>query len=133
VLAGVVMLIGVHVSILRVAAPAYDLHAMSARIAEIQAAGHPVAHVGKYHSQFHFLGRLVQPLQQLTPIPKQVLAWARKHPDGYLVLYYDQWPQPLPRENAEFTQDYRGDPADLALWSVEKLLAAQALSRDAIR
>lgn len=125
-LAGGVALAGVHASVLRVAAPAYDLHALSARIAALQAAGRPVAHVGKYHNQFHFLGRLRQPLEVLTSTPEDVLAWARRHPDGYLVLYYDQWPQavPLPRAEAEYTQDFRGDPDDLALWSAEKLLAA---------
>lgn len=123
-LAGVVVLVGIHACVLRVAAPAYDLHAMSAHIAAIQAAHRPVLHVGKYHGQFHFLGRLEHPLGELPPIPEQVLAWARMHPDGYLVLYYDQWPRPLLRENAEFTQDFRGDPGDLALWSAEKLLAA---------
>ncbi|MBI5461762.1 MAG: glycosyltransferase family 39 protein [Gammaproteobacteria bacterium] len=124
-LAGVATIIGVHLSVLRVAAPAYDLHAMSARIAALQAAGHKVAHVGKYHGQFHFLGRLKRPLKEISPIRKRVLAWARKHPDDYLVLYYDQWPWPLSRTQAEYTQDYRGDPDDLALWSAKKFLAAQ--------
>lgn len=124
-LAGVLVIVGVHLSVLRVAAPAYDLHALSVRIAALQAAGHPIAHLGKYHGQFHFFGRLQRPLTEITPIPKRVLAWARKHPDGYLVLYYDQWPRPLPRADAEYTQDYRGDPADLALWSAKKLLAVQ--------
>ncbi|MBI5039927.1 MAG: hypothetical protein HZB57_01555, partial [Gammaproteobacteria bacterium] len=124
-LAGVLAIVGIHLSVLRVAAPAYDLHEMSVRIAAIQAAGHPVAHLGKYHSQFHFFGRLKRPLKEIAPIPKRVLGWARKHPDGYLVLYYDQWPQPLPHADAEYTQDFRGDPADLALWSAKKLLAVQ--------
>jgi hypothetical protein len=124
-LAGVLAIVGLHLSIVRVAAPAYDMHVMSARIADIQAAGHRVAHIGNYHSQFHFLGRLQQPLKELPPIPAQVLAWARTYPDSYLVLYYDKWPQPLPHAAAEYTQDYRGDPDDMALWSAKKLLAAQ--------
>lgn len=126
-LAGVLMLVGMHASILRVAAPAYDLHELSTRIAALQAAGHPVAHLGKYHGQFHFLGRLQEPLEEIVPTRKQVLGWTRKHPDGYLVVYYDQWPKALalPRAEAEYTQDFRGDPGDLALWSVKKILAVQ--------
>lgn len=123
--AGVLALVAVHGSLLRAAAPAYDLRAISQRIAALQAAGHEVAHVGKYHGQFHFVGRLQRPLPEIVPAPKQVLAWARRHPDDYLVLYYDHWQTPLRRELAAYTQDFRGDADDLALWSAREFLAAQ--------
>ena len=120
-LAGVALLVGLHVSVLRVAAPAYDLRAFAARLAELQAAGHPVAHVGKYHGQFHFPGRLRAPLAVIDP--PAVADWARAHPDGYLVLYCDQMPAPC--AGGELLQDYRGDADDLALWAAGKWLAAQ--------
>jgi 4-amino-4-deoxy-L-arabinose transferase-like glycosyltransferase len=120
-LAGLVLLGGLHIAVLRAAAPAYDLRAISERLAQLQAEQRPIAHVGKYHSQFHFLGRLREPLEAITP--PEALDWARAHPDGYLVVYFDIWPGP--REGAEYIQDYRGDPADLALWSAEKLLAVR--------
>lgn len=119
-LAGVVLIGGLHIAVLRVAAPAYDLRAISARIAALQAEQRPIAHVGKYHSQFHFLGRLREPLEVIAP--DEVLDWAAAHPQGYLVVYFDIWPGP--REGAEHLQDYRGDSDDLALWSAAKLLAA---------
>ncbi|HEY9198447.1 MAG TPA: glycosyltransferase family 39 protein [Gammaproteobacteria bacterium] len=124
-LAGIVGVIGMHWSLLHAAAPAYDLHPMSARIGALQAAGHPVAHGGNYHSQFHFLGRLRQPLEVIAANRKQILAWGRRHPDGYLVLYADQWPARLRRPEPEFVQDYRGDSRGLELWSAKKILAAQ--------
>lgn len=120
-LAGAVLLVGLHVSVLRVAAPAYDLRAFGARLAELQAAGHPVAHVGKYHGQFHFPGRLRAPLTVIGP--PAAADWARAHPDGYLVLYCDQMPGPC--ASGERVQDYRGDADDLALWAAGKWLAAQ--------
>ena len=123
-LAGVLAIVGLHLSVLRVAAPAYDLHEMSARIAALQKARHRVLYVGKYHDQFQFLGRLKRPLRELPPNPQRVLQWAQKNPDGYLVLFYDQWPKPLPRAQAEYSQDYRGDRDDMALWSARKLVAA---------
>jgi 4-amino-4-deoxy-L-arabinose transferase-like glycosyltransferase len=120
-LAGAVLLVGLHVSVLRVAAPAYDLRAFGARLAELQAAGHPVAHVGKYHGQFHFPGRLRAPLTVIGP--PAAADWARAHPDGYLVLYCDQMPGPC--AGGERVQDYRGDADDLALWAAGQWLAAQ--------
>ncbi|MFA7594691.1 MAG: glycosyltransferase family 39 protein, partial [Thiohalobacteraceae bacterium] len=120
-LAGVVLLVGLHVAVLRVAAPAYDLRAFSLRLGELQAAGHPVAHVGKYHGQFHFLGRLRAPLTVIDAAA--AMGWARTHPDGYLVLYCDQMPEPC--SGGELLQDYRGDADDLVLWAAGKWLAAQ--------
>ena len=124
-LASVLVIVALHISVLRAAAPAYDLRGMSQRVAALQAAGHRVAHVGKYHGQFHFLGRLRRPLKELPAVQKRVLAWAQRHPKGYLVLYYDRWPWPLPRERAEYTQDFRGDTDDMALWSAKEFIAAQ--------
>ncbi len=123
-LSGVLVIVGVHLSVLRVVAPAYDLHEMSARIAALQKARHRVAYVGRYHDQFQFLGRLKRPLIEIPAVPRRVLQWARRHPDDYLVLLYDQWSTPLPREQAEYSQDYRGDRDNMALWSARKLVAA---------
>ena len=120
-LASLVLIGGVHLTVLRAAGPAYDLRTISGRLAELQADQRPIAHVGKYHNQFHFLGRLREPLQVISP--PDALDWARAHPDGYLVVYFNIWPGP--REGAEYIQDYRGDADDLSLWSAEKLLAAR--------
>lgn len=121
-LAGAVLLVALHLTLLHTAAPAYDLRGFSARLGELQAARHPIAHVGKYHAQFHFLGRLREPLAEIQV--KDARRWARAHPDGYLIIYCDQWPG-WPCAAGEQVQDYRGDADDLALWPAEKFLAAQ--------
>ena len=66
-------------------------------------------------------------MEELRPHREEIVEWVRRHPDGYLVLYYDNWPIDwrLPRAEAEYAQDYRGDFHDLALWSAQKLSAAQ--------
>ncbi len=82
-----VYLIGVaHLGVLRTGAHAYDLREVSALIARAQAAGHAVANLAIYHGQFHFYGRLDQPLE--VTFPSRAGVWGRKNPDGYLVAYY---------------------------------------------
>ncbi|WP_409421408.1 glycosyltransferase family 39 protein [Pseudaeromonas sp. ZJS20] len=62
----------------------YDLTPMARVVVAAQQAGQPVAHLGKYHDQFRYLGRGEQPLTVLDP--PQVAAWFADHPDGLLVL-----------------------------------------------
>jgi hypothetical protein len=121
-IACVLVVIGLHLTVLRTAAPAYDLTAFSQRLAELQAAHHPIANVNKYHGQFQFLGRLRTPIEQVDM--REATAWANAHPDGYLVVYRNDWPD-LSHEGAELVQDFRGDPDDLTLWSAAKWIAAQ--------
>ncbi len=66
-LVSVMLYVIAHVGIVKVAMQAYDLRPMASHIATVQQQGLPVAHVGKYHNQYHFLGRLEQPLIILRP------------------------------------------------------------------
>jgi hypothetical protein len=89
----------------RVAAPAYDLHDASHQVARLQAAGREVASVTRYHGQFGFYGRLVRPIVQLEA--GEVLSWAARHPDDFLVLTAGDIPESgLPE--ALHVQAYRG-------------------------
>lgn len=97
-------------------APRYRLTAFAERIAAAQAHGAPVAHVGKYHAQFQFLGRLRQPLTILHD--EQLPAWAAAHRDGYVVYPCERWQAAPPGVHA---QPYRGGA--LRLWPV-RLLAS---------
>lgn len=65
---------------------AYDLRAVSHFLGERQAAGSPLAHLGRYHEQFHFYGRLRQPIDAIDP--DKADRWARQHPNGFIVAYY---------------------------------------------
>jgi 4-amino-4-deoxy-L-arabinose transferase-like glycosyltransferase len=65
--------------------PKYDLQPMAQHVAAAQQAGRAVAHVGKYHGEYQFLGRLREPLKVLHG-RAAVLAWAGQQPDGSVVL-----------------------------------------------
>ena len=67
-----------------------ELRAASRYIADLQAAGVPVAHAGLHEGRFHFLGRLRAPLAELEP--DHAVDWARRHPQGRVILYYDRLP-----------------------------------------
>lgn len=90
--------------VFRAGAPAYDLRGASRLIADAQAEGRPVANLAPYHGQFHFYGRLRRPVATLEP--GQAAAWARNHPEGYLVAYYRD--AAVSAGDAVFTQPYRG-------------------------
>lgn len=96
----------------------YDVAAISARIHDAQAAGHPVAHLGWHHGVFEFAGRLVQPVFAFDTLP-EFERWAREHPDGYVVTFYRRF-----RFRAEpvHAQKFRG--GELAMWRVSDALAS---------
>ncbi|MGQ0662358.1 MAG: ArnT family glycosyltransferase [Pseudomonadota bacterium] len=85
--------------------PYYDTAPAAAVLARAEQAGRPIAHVGDYHGQFHFAGRLRRPLSEITA--DDAASWAKRHPDGIVIAYrrddpaaFAEWPL--------FWQVYRG-------------------------
>ena len=105
-LLSVFVIVVVQLGVFRAAAPAYDLRAASEVLARAQQQGRTVAVIDRYHGQFGFYGRLMQPILYIREDSDSVMAWAARHPDAYLVLSYrdrrDDYPQ------AVFSQPYRG-------------------------
>jgi len=60
--------------------------------------------VGKYHGQYHFLGRLQKPFVILTD--SQVNPWLKEHPNGKIIAYYKHKPNP-DKEDILYEQPYR--------------------------
>ncbi|WP_142809159.1 ArnT family glycosyltransferase [Tepidiphilus olei] len=89
----------------RAAAPYYDVRPTSRFIAQAQAEGRPVGFVGKYYDQFHFYGRLTQPIEEISW--SSLHAWAKDHPHGVIIETFANTP---PSEFAApaFQQPYRG-------------------------
>ncbi len=114
--ATVVTLLCVEGAVFPVAGPAYDLHPIARRLAALEAAGLPIAHVGDYQGQFHFLGRLRRPFQVIRA--EQASAWAQEHPEGRIVTYYRAETNP-PFGPPEFTQPFRGQNA--GIWNSSAL------------
>ena len=92
------------------AGPAYDLSRAGQVIAQAQAGGRPVANIGRYHGQFHFHGRLLQPVASL--LREDAGSWSGENPQGLLVAYYDE-PHPL-HPDVLHVQDYRG--GSMVIW-----------------
>jgi 4-amino-4-deoxy-L-arabinose transferase-like glycosyltransferase len=66
----------------------YDTAPPGQKIAELLAEKKAVAFYGsKYHGQFHFTGRLIQPLTIIVD-NKDLTAFASQFPDGYVIVEY---------------------------------------------
>lgn len=57
-----VAVIGLHLAVKPVVLASHDFRAFSERLKEFEDRGHRFVTFGKYHGQFHFLGRLTQPI-----------------------------------------------------------------------
>ena len=84
--ASVVMVVSGYAGVGRIALANYDVAPMAGRLAAVQAQGRPIAHFGKYHGQYQFVGRLQQPLQVIEQ-PQALRRSAVDHPDGVVVAY----------------------------------------------
>jgi hypothetical protein len=84
-LSTIVAVFAVHFSVHRYLA-AQDISAFSHKISSLQQKGILVAHDKKYHDQFHFLGRLHEPIIVLTNKEK-IDKFIQEHPDGMIITY----------------------------------------------
>jgi hypothetical protein len=69
----------------RAAGPSYDVLPVARYLSELETAGRPLAHAGRYHGEYQFAGRLRRPLEVIEP--GDVGSWLSRHPDGYVVVY----------------------------------------------
>lgn len=119
----VALIFFVHAGIFHQLAPAYTVKTLGSRIGVLQRAGKKVAHISDYDDQYHFAGRLTQPLTIIHNY-RQLKKWANLYPDGYVIIYY-KTDTDIPKKGAEYTQLYRGKK--VALWKVEKFIQKLAL------
>ena len=110
--AGIALVAVLLIGIGRPAAPYYDLSGAARVVGSLQARRAPVAHVGKYHNRFQFLGRLTEPVTVIGA--EEVLAWAQTHPRGYVVAYFDHRPRLDGGALPHYIQPYRN--AWLTIW-----------------
>jgi hypothetical protein len=84
-LSTIVAVFGVHFSVHKYLA-AQDISAFSHKISSLQQEGILVAHDKKYHDQFHFLGRLHDPI--IVQAGKEKIAeFIQEHPDSMIITY----------------------------------------------
>lgn len=84
-LLGALVMAMIQLSVMHAIAPRYDVKPMAQAIRAVQDEGRVVANAAKYHAQYQFLGRLEEPLVELTG--NELAAWLRQHPDAYAVVY----------------------------------------------
>ena len=70
--------------------PYVDVGVAATRIAQAQAGGIPIAHLGWHHGLFEFSGRLTQPLEKVDYA--DLRAWCTAHPNGEIVTFYTKYP-----------------------------------------
>ena len=110
-LAMAVLVVCVHIGIMPAAAPDNDLRPIGRYLRTLQDQGTPIAHLGKYHGQFQFVGRLEKPLAVIQI--DGIEAWFAQHPNGKLIAYADNW-QPPAQAQPEFTQAFRS--SSVGVW-----------------
>jgi len=67
----------------------YDTTAPARKIAELMAEKRPVAfYSSKYHGQYHFTGRLRQPIRVISDF-NELKNFAAQHQNGYILVTYD--------------------------------------------
>ena len=98
-------------------APRYDIAATSRVLSELQDSGRDLAWLGKYHGQFHFLGRLQERIEPIHD-SGQLHQWLGENADGYLLVNYKSLQPDVPRDL--LMQAYRG--GSLVLWPAQRLL-----------
>jgi len=115
-LVSLVLLLGLHIGFSEVARTAYDVEPIARYLKSAEEQERPIAWVGDYHGQLHFVGRLEHPFQEIPGGSESL--WIRQNPRGRVVQDLKYLPPDVGR--AEITQPYRGDT--LAVWGWEGLL-----------
>jgi hypothetical protein len=102
-------------------APFGDPGPTAQRLAALQAGKVPLAHLGKYHAQYNFIGRLRAPIAILNEA--ELPLWVAKHPSGQVVVVERtrHAGNGGSATGPEFQAPYRG--AWIQVWRGEALLA----------
>lgn len=91
------------VGFLRPLAPIFDMTPIAKQLQRLESQGVPVAHASAYNDQYHFYGRLLRPLDEISR--NQVGEWLRQHPDGRVIAYLKK-PGDVAAVKPEFAQPY---------------------------
>ncbi len=89
-----VLVVGVHLAAHPLLVRAHDLSPTARRLKAWEDAGQPIAHIAKYHGQFHFAGRLKKPIAVIGLTGEDIGAWLAAHPRGKVISYRDKLPLP---------------------------------------
>ena len=107
-----------HLIVMPLLMNSFDIKPLALKLGEWERQGIPLAHMNKYHGQYHFIGRLKNPMPIVGQLRPDLAVWMSKHPNGRVVTYYNVLPlaaKPL------YTRRFRGK--HVAVWDVKTILA----------
>jgi 4-amino-4-deoxy-L-arabinose transferase-like glycosyltransferase len=119
---GAIVVLGA--GVLPAIAPYADPRPAAARLAALQREGVPLAHLGKYHGQYNFAGRLRQPIAILDP--PELASWIAAHPRGEVIVV-ERRPHTGGAPRPVYETPFRGEW--MQLWRGADLLRARAAAR----
>jgi len=105
--------ITLHVALTPMLHTMLDLRPLAKQLSDWQQAGRGLAHFGKYHGKFQFLGRLEQPMTVIGVEPNDVESFMADNPNGIIVSYH----RFVPTE-AEPVQVYPFRSYFITVWNV---------------
>jgi len=109
-----VLLVAIHLTARPLLFAQLDLRPMALQLAKVEKQGRAISHFGKYHGQYHFLGRLTRPFEIVGD--QEIKQWADKNPNGGVVAQQDFVPKnPAP----DFWIPFRRYV--ITLWDVSKV------------
>ena len=125
VLAGLsaVMVAALHLTLGPPLGKTYDLRPLAARIGAWERDGIPLAHFGKYHGQYQFLGRLEKPMAVIGVVDPDERDWLARHPGGKVVSYRKT---PIESPSPVYIQPYRG--GYVIVWNAADIIARPGLA-----
>ncbi|MFL6712398.1 MAG: ArnT family glycosyltransferase [Sulfurifustis sp.] len=92
--------------------PTNDLRPVATYLAGLERSGAAIGHVGSYHGELHFLGRLRHPIDVLKE--NEIESWIAVHPDAHIISYAPEAVEPyrspaqgFTAQSPEFAQPYR--------------------------
>lgn len=118
-----VMVTALHLALAPALETAYDLRPLAARLGAWERDGVPLAHFGKYHGQYQFLGRLEKPMAVIGVRDPDERDWLRRHPGGKVVSYRKT---PVESPSPAYMQPFRG--GYVVVWDAAAILASPGLA-----
>lgn len=91
----VTMVVGIHLTFRPLMLESHDFRPFAKALKTYEDKGHDFVTFGKYHGQFHFLGRLTRPFGVVDG-PAELEDWLAAHPKGMIVALHDGLPDGAP-------------------------------------
>ncbi len=112
------VIVAVHLAMVPVLAARYDLAPLARQLKVWEDQGIVLANFGKYHGQYHFLGRLRQPIAEIGLLEGDEEAFLTASPKARIVAHHRRLPAIDARPVATFAFRRR----TIAIWDAATLI-----------